>query len=218
MAQSGAEFAEQLEYVAAGRAKSRSLAPLRGLVPFLRPYHWTILAAFVAMLVAATATLVLPLAGRGLIDHGFSAEKAAAVSRYFLAFLAVAAVMGLSSAVRYYFVTWIGERVIADLRKAVFDNVISLTPSFFEVTRTGEVLSRLTADTTLIQTVIGSSVSVAARNAVMLIGGLAMMFVTSLKLSTLVVGAVALVMPARTVTGALVFHWKRKNAAPNPGS
>jgi ATP-binding cassette subfamily B protein len=211
MAQSGAEFAEQLEYVAAGRAKSRSLAPLRGLVPFLRPYRWTILAAFVAMLVAATATLVLPLAGRGLIDHGFSAAKAAAVSRYFLAFLAVAGVMGLSSAVRYYFVTWIGERVIADLRKAVFDNVISLTPSFFEVTRTGEVLSRLTADTTLIQTVIGSSASVAARNAVTLAGGLAMMFVTSLKLSALVVGAVALVMLPLMLFGRWVRSLSRKS-------
>jgi ATP-binding cassette subfamily B protein len=211
MAQSGAEFAEQLQYVAAGRAKSRSLAPLRGLVPFLSPYRWTILAAAVAMLVAATATLVLPLAGRGLIDHGFSAAKAAAVSRYFLAFLAVAAVMGLSSAVRYYFVTWIGERAIADLRKAVFGNVISLTPSFFEVTRTGEVLSRLTADTTLIQTVIGSSASVAARNAVTLIGGLAMMFVTSLKLSALVVGAVALVMLPLMLFGRWVRSLSRKS-------
>ena len=84
MAQSGAEFAEQLQYVAAGRAKSRSMTPLRGLMPFLRPYRWTILAAVVAMLVAATATLVLPLAGRGLIDHGFNTAEAARISKYFL--------------------------------------------------------------------------------------------------------------------------------------
>ena len=211
MAQSGAEFAEQLQYVAAGRAKSRSMAPLRGLMPFLGPYRWTILAAVVAMLVAATATLVLPLAGRGLIDHGFNTAEAARISKYFLAFLAVAGVMGLSSAVRYYFVTWTGERVIADVRKAVFDNVISLTPSFFEVTRTGEVLSRLTADTTLIQTVIGSSASVAARNAVTLIGGLAMMFVTSLKLSALVLGAVALVMVPLILFGRWVRSLSRRS-------
>jgi len=211
MAQSGAEYVEQIQYAAAGRAKSRSLAPLRGLLPFLRPYRWTILAAVVAMLVAATATLVLPLAGRGLIDHGFNAAQAAAISKYFLAFLAVAGVMGVSSAVRYYFVTWTGERVIADVRKAVFDNIISLTPSFFEVTRTGEVLSRLTADTTLIQTVIGSSASVAARNAVTLIGGLAMMFVTSPKLSALVVGAVALVMLPLILFGRWVRSLSRKS-------
>jgi ATP-binding cassette subfamily B protein len=211
MAQSGAEYAEQIQYAAAGRAKSRSLAPLRGLLPFLGPYRWTILAAVVAMLIAATATLVLPLAGRGLIDHGFNAAQAAAISKYFLAFLAVAGVMGVSSAVRYYFVTWTGERVIADVRKAVFDNIISLTPSFFEVTRTGEVLSRLTADTTLIQTVIGSSASVAARNAVTLIGGLAMMFVTSPKLSALVVGAVALVMLPLILFGRWVRSLSRRS-------
>ncbi len=211
MAQSGAEYAEQLQQVAAGRAKSRSLAPLRGLLPFLSPYRWTIVAAIVAMLVAATATLVLPLAGRGLIDHGFNAADAARISKYFLAFLAVAAVMGVSSATRYYFVTWTGERVIADLRKAVFSNVISLTPSFFEVTRTGEVLSRLTADTTLIQTVIGSSASVAARNAVTLTGGLAMMFVTSFKLSALVLGAVALVMVPLMLFGRWVRTLSRKS-------
>ncbi|MDE1939103.1 MAG: ATP-binding cassette domain-containing protein [Alphaproteobacteria bacterium] len=211
MAQSGAEYAEQLQHAAATRAKSRSLSPLRRLLPFLRPYRWTIVAAVVAMLVAATATLILPLAGRGLIDHGFNAADAARISQYFLAFLAVAAVMGVSAATRYYFVTWTGERVIADLRKAVFDNVISLTPSFFEVTRTGEVLSRLTADTTLIQTVIGSSASVAARNAVTLTGGLIMMFVTSFKLSALVLGAVALVMVPLMLFGRWVRTLSRKS-------
>ena len=211
MAQSGAEYAEQLEYVAARRAKSRSLAPLRGLLPFLRPYRWTVVAAAVAMLVAATATLVLPLAGRGLIDHGFDAADAARISQYFLAFLAVAAVMGVSSATRYYFVTWTGERVIADLRKAVFDNVISLSPTFFEKTRTGEVLSRLTADTTLIQTVIGSSASVAARNVLTLTGGLVMMFVTSFKLSALVLGAVLLVMVPLILFGRWVRTLSRKS-------
>ena len=97
--------------------------------------------------------------------------------------------MGVSAATRFYFVTWLGERVVADIRKAVFDHVLGLTPAFFEVTRTGEVLSRLTADTTLIQTVVGSSASVALRNLVMFIGGLILMFVTSPKLTLLVIAA-----------------------------
>ena len=211
MAQSGADYAEQVQYAAKGRGKSRSVAPLAGIWPFLRPHRGTLFAAIAAMLVAAAATLVLPMAGGGLIDHGFDKAEAARISQYFLAFLAVAAVMGVSSAIRYYYVTWLGERVIADLRKAVFDNVIALSPSFFEVTRTGEVLSRLTADTTLIQTVVGSSASVAARNAVMLVGGLAMMFVTSLKLATLVVGAVALVLVPLILFGRWVRTLSRKS-------
>ena len=177
-----------------GRPKSRSLAPLRGVMPFLRPYGGRILIGLLALICSSTATLVLPFFLRGLLDHGFSAREAGEVSRYFFAFLAVAAVLGVSSATRFYFVTWLGERVTADLRKAVFSNVMGLTPAFFEITRTGEVLSRLTADTTLVQTVIGSSASLALRNLVTLIGGLALMFVTSLKLALLIVGAVLLIM------------------------
>ena len=122
--------------------------------------------------------------------------------------------LGLASATRFYFVTWLGERVMADIRKAVFDNVLGLTPAFFEVTRTGEVLSRLTADTTLIQTVVGSSASVALRNLVTLTGGLILMFVTSLKL--------ALAGGGRGGAGAwcrmLLFgRWVRTLVAQEPG-
>ncbi|HXM00721.1 MAG TPA: ABC transporter transmembrane domain-containing protein, partial [Rhizomicrobium sp.] len=187
MSQSGEEFANQIQHLAAGRAKSRSLRPLRQIFPFLKPYRWRIVVALVALVISSAATLTLPVAGRGLIDHGFDAKAAALISRYFLAFIAVAAVMGVSGATRFYFVTWIGERVVADIRKAVFDNVLGLSPAFFEVTRTGEVLSRLTADTTLIQTVVGSSISVAMRMSATLVGGLVMMLVTSIKLSALVV-------------------------------
>jgi ATP-binding cassette subfamily B protein len=211
MSQSGQEFAEQIEHVAAGRAKSRSIKPLRRILPFLKPYRWRIASALFALIVSSTATLVLPVAGRGLIDHGFDASAAALISQYFLAFIAVAAVMGLSSATRFYFVTWIGERVVADIRKAVFDNVLGLTPSFFEMTRTGEVLSRLTADTTLIQTVVGSSVSVAMRTLVTLVGGLIMMFVTSFKLAGLVVGAVVLVLVPIILFGRWVRTLSRKS-------
>ena len=177
-----------------GRPKSRSVAPLSGILPFLRPYRGRIAAGLIALAFSSTATLVLPFFARNLIDHGFSAREAGAVGRYFLAFVGVAAVLGLSSATRFYFVTWLGERVTADLRKAVFDNVLGLTPAFFEVTRTGEVLSRLTADITLVQTVIGSSVSVALRNLVTLSAGLLLLFFTSLKLTLMVLGAVLAIM------------------------
>ena len=211
MSQAGQEYSEQIQHLAQGRAKSRSLRPLRRILPFLRPYRFRVLLALIALAISSTATLVLPLAGRGLIDHGFDAAQAARISQYFLAFIAVAAVLGVSGATRFYFVTWIGERVVADIRKAVFDNVLGLTPSFFEVTRTGEVLSRLTADTTLIQTVVGSSVSVAIRTSVTLVGGLIMMFVSSLKLASLVVAAVVLVMIPLILFGRWVRTLSRKS-------
>jgi ATP-binding cassette subfamily B protein len=177
-----------------GRPKSRSVTPLRSILPFLRPYRGRMLIGLVALLLSSTATLILPFFARGLIDHGFSRQEAGEVGRSFIAFVAAAAVLGGSSATRFYFVTWLGERVTADIRKAVFSNVLGLTPGFFEITRTGEVLSRLTADTTLVQTVVGSSASVALRNLVNLTGGLLLMFFTSLKLTLLVLGAVLLIM------------------------
>ena len=130
---------------------------------------------------------------------------------YFPAFVLLAAVLGVSSATRFYFVTWLGERVTADIRSAVFGNVLGLTPAFFEVTRTGEVLSRLTADTTLVQTVIGSSASVALRNLVTLTGGLVLMFVTSLKLSLLILGAVIGIMVPLILFGRWVRRLSRQS-------
>jgi ATP-binding cassette subfamily B protein len=196
MAQSGAEYAEQVQYVAQGRAKSTSLKPLKALAPFLKPYRLMIWAAGSAMVVAAAATLAMPAMLRGLVDRGFSASQIAEISHYFFLFLAVAGVMGVAGATRFYFVTWIGERVTTDIRKAVFGRVLDLTPAFFEVTRTGEVLSRLSADTTLVQTVIGSSASFAIRNVLMAVAGAALMAVTSWKLTLLVLaGVVAVILP-----------------------
>jgi ATP-binding cassette subfamily B protein len=194
MAQSGAEYAEQVQYAAQGRAKGRSLRPLRALFPFLKPYAAVMAAAALAMVVAAAATLVMPAMLRGLVDRGFSASQIQEISHYFFFFLAAAGVMGLSGATRFYFVTWIGERVTSDIRKAVFAHVLDLTPAFFEVTRTGEVLSRLSADTTLVQTVIGSSASFAIRNVLMAVAGIALMFVTSWKLTAMVVAGVFVVI------------------------
>ena len=211
MAQSGTEYAEQVAYAAQGRAKSRSLKPLAALGPFLRPYRLTVWAALLAMLIAAGATLTLPAMLGGLMDKGFSAAKIAAISHYFFLFLAAAGVMGVSGATRYYFVTWIGERVAADIRKAVFDHILDLTPAFFEVTRTGEVLSRLSADTTLVQTVIGSSASFAIRNVLLAAGGIALMFVTSWKLAALVVAGVVVVIVPLLAFGRWVRKLSRKS-------
>ena len=191
--------------MAAGRPKGRSLAPLRGLLPFLKPYRGRIAVAALALIASSAATLVLPQFARGLIDaQGLSAAQAHALSDFYFAFVVAAAVLGLASAIRFYAVTWLGERVVADIRKAVFDNILGLSPQFFEVTRTGEVLSRLTADTSLVQTVVGSSASLAARNLVTLTGGLTLMFVTSFKLALLVVGAVLLVMVPMLLFGRWV--------------
>ena len=211
MSQSGEEFATDVQRVAAARAKSRSLKPLRELLPYLRPYRWQIAWALFALLFSSAATLALPSFARQVIDHGFSAADAERLKLYFIPLLAAVAVWAVATATRFYFVTWIGERIIADIRKGVFDHVLSLTPSFFELTRTGEVLSRLTADTTLIQTVIGSSVSVAMRNMVMLTGGLILLFVTSAKLTALVLGAVIFVMAPLILFGRWVRTLSRKS-------
>ena len=194
-----------------GRPVSRSLGSLKGVLPFLGPYRWRIVAGFLALVCSSTVTLLVPFFAGGLVDHAFDARQAAQISHYFLAFIGVAAVLGLSSATRFYFVTWLGERVTADIRKAVFGNVLGLTPAFFEITRTGEVLSRLTADTTLVQTVIGSSASLALRNLVTLVGGLTLMFFTSFKLTLLIVGAVLVIMVPLIVFGRWVRTLSRKS-------
>ncbi len=183
---------QDLTRAAQARPRSRDIGSLRALAPFLRPYRTRIVFACIALVGAAFATLVLPLAVRSVIDHGFAAENAGFIDNYFYGLLGVAALMAVASAVRFYYVTWIGERVVADIRRAVYAHVLSLSPRFFEVTRTGEVLSRLTADTTLIQTVVGSSLSMAMRNIITIIGGSILLLLTSLQLT----GLALLVVPA----------------------
>jgi ATP-binding cassette subfamily B protein len=211
MAEASEQVVENIERQAERRAKSKNLAPLRALTPFIVPYRGMIALAAVALAVAAAATLVLPIAVRGVIDHGFSAEDASRIGQYFLALIAVAAVMGVASAVRFYLVTWIGERVTADVRAKVFGHVLSLSPNFFETTRTGEVLSRLAADTTLIQVVVGSSASFALRNLVMAIGAIAMMIVTSPKLAGLCLIGVPLVVLTIVLFGRRVRKLSRES-------
>jgi ATP-binding cassette subfamily B protein len=188
------------EQKSAAREPGRStLATLKGLVPFLAPYKRRFLMAGVALVVAAAATLAIPYAFKQMIDLGFGAagsKSIAHVDRYFLALFGVASVLAVATAARFYTVSWLGERVTADIRNAVYAHVVTQSPQFFEVTRSGEVLSRLTADTTLIQAVVGTSISMALRNALLFIGGLAMMFVTSVKLSSIIlVLLVVVVLP-----------------------
>ncbi len=161
----------------------RKLGPIAQLAPFLAPYRGTLALALIALLIAAAASLVLPVAVRGMIDQGFSRSNAEHIDRYFFLLFGVATVLGVFTAARFYLVSWLGERVVADIRSAVYRHVIGMSPSFFETTRTGEVLSRLTTDTTLIQTVVGTSMSMALRSSVMLAGGLVMMAVTSPRLT-----------------------------------
>ncbi|MGJ8669215.1 MAG: ABC transporter transmembrane domain-containing protein [Oceanococcus sp.] len=188
---------------------SRRLRPLIRLLPFLWVYRRQLFGASIALLIAAGATLSLPVALRHMIDAGFSPQQAEHIDRVFLALFFVACVMAFATALRYYLVTWIGERLVADLRAAVYQHVLGMSPEFFETTRTGEVLSRLTTDTTLIQTVVGSSVSIILRNILMFFGGLAMLMVTSPELTLMIVLLIPLVLIPILVFGRKVRRLSR---------
>ena len=207
----GAEVAAAIRREAAGRSKSRNVRVLLRLLPFMAPYRGLIALAGVFLLMAAVAALAVPAGVRQMIDHGFSRDNAGLIDRYFLMLMGVAVVLGLATAARYYCVTWLGERIVADLRMAVYDHVLTLSPAFFEVTRTGEVLSRITTDTTLIQAAVGSSVSIALRNLVLLIGGLAMLLITSAKLTGLVVVALPAVVVPLILMGRMVRRLSRSS-------
>ncbi|GGO27447.1 ABC transporter [Gemmobacter aquaticus] len=176
------------------RAPSKRVKALAGLRPFLAPYRGLVLGALAALTLTAGVSLILPLAVRRVVD-GFNANSAVLLDQYFAGALLIAAVLALGTGLRYALVTRLGERVVADIRRALFDRVIGQSPAFFERTLTGEVLSRLTTDTTLILSVIGSSVSVALRNVLLLLGGLVFLFLTSAKLT----GLVLLIVPAVVV-------------------
>ena len=191
------------------RPKAKSLQPLRALVPYLRP-HWRVLAAALgALLVAAAAQLALPIALRFLIDEGLAVRDAATINRYFIAFLAAAVVFGAFAALRFYLVSWLGERVVADIRNAVYAKVIRMDPSFFEVTRTGEVLSRLTADTTLVQSISGVGISISLRSALTLLGSLVLLVATSPTLTLMIVLAMPLIVGPLLMLGRRVRRLSR---------
>jgi len=171
-----------------------ALKSLARVGTYLRPYRWQVAAAAVGLLVAAGAVLAMGQGLKGVIDRGFGAGNAAELDRTLALMLVVIIVMAIATFTRFYFVSWIGERVTADLRRAVFDHLLRLPPGWFELTRTGEVISRLTNDTAMLETVIGSSASMAVRNLLLLIGGLVMLAITSTKLTLLVLAGVPFVV------------------------
>ncbi len=183
---------------ASAPAPERAVRSLGGLVPFLRPYRWRIALAIVFLVLAAASTLLFPIALRALIDQGFIAADPGArvlgLRDHFFQLFAVGVALGIFSALRFYTVSWLGERVTADLRNAVYSHVVRQSPEFFERAQTGEVLSRLTTDTTLVQTVVGTSLSMGLRNAVMGAGAMGMLIFTNPRVMTQVLGILVLVV------------------------
>lgn len=182
------------------RPKGRDLRVMKRVWQFLVPYKLRLIGAVIALVITAAATLGLGQGLKGLIDSGFAGGDAGALDHALYFLIGLSVIMAVGTFARFYLVSWLGEQVVADLRNAVFDRVLNLHPGFFEVTKTGEILSRLTTDTTLLQSVIGSSASMALRNALTFIGGLVMLFVTNIKLA----GLVLLVVPV-VVVPILIF-------------
>ena len=194
----------------------RRLKPLRGLLPFIAPYKRQIALALLFLLLAASATLAMPYAVRLLVDQGLAlpagselGDKLVAIRSHFGLLFGVAVGLGVFTAARFFMVTWIGERVTADLRQAVYAHVLTQSPQFFETLKTGEVLSRLTTDTTVIQSAVGSSVSMGLRNAVLFVGGIAMLIATSPRLMLTVVGIIVLVVAPAMLIGGRVRRLSR---------
>ncbi len=192
------------------RQKSKKLSSLKALLPFVKPYRGLVLGALLALVTTAVVSLTLPLAVRRVVDN-FYTKDAQTLDLYFAAALGIAALLAVGTGLRYALVTRLGERVVADIRKAVFDRVIGMSPAFYEKVMTGEVLSRITTDTTLILSVIGSSVSIALRNLLIFVGGLALMLLTSAKLTGLVLLLVPAVIVPILVLGRKLRVLSREN-------
>jgi ATP-binding cassette subfamily B protein len=182
------------------------LRPLMALAPYVGRYRGRALLALISLTVAAITTLVVPIAVRRMIDFGFSPEGIALINSYFSVMIAIVAVLAAASASRYYLVMTIGERIVADLRRDVFAHLVSLSPAFFDSARSGELVSRLTADTTQIKSAVGASVSIALRNMMLFIGATAMMVITSPKLS----GFVLLAIPLIVIPLVAFGRWVRR--------
>jgi ATP-binding cassette subfamily B protein len=192
------------------RPKAKSLRPLRALLPFLAPHRTLLLSALVALVVAAAALLILPLQLRQVIDHGLRTSSAGTINRYFYGFLLVGVVFGLFAALRLYLVSWLDERVVADLREAVYRRVVRMDPTFFEVTRTGEVLSRLTADMTLVQALAGVNLSITLRSILNILGGVVMLELTSARLTAAMLILIPLVVGPMMAFGRQVRRLSRR--------
>lgn len=193
-----------------GAGRLRALEPLLALKPYLMKHKGMLVCGLVALVLSAVAMLSVPLAVRRMIDHGFSAENAGFIDQYFAMMVLIGGVLALSIAARFYCVSWLGERVVADLRHDVFAHLARLGPAFFEKTHSGEVMSRLTADTTQIKAVAGHTISQALRNIIMLVGAFIMMFVTSAHLSTLTLVAIPVIVLPLMAYGRSVKNLSRK--------
>ncbi|TIV52964.1 ABC transporter transmembrane domain-containing protein [Mesorhizobium sp.] len=195
---------------ASGDQRRRSVRPLRNLFPYITRYRKLAVGAIISLVVAAVTTLALPMAVRRMIDHGFQASGSTFIAEYFAALVAMAALLAAASASRYYFVITLGERVVADIRRDVFAHVTTLSPAFFDRAHSGEIVSRLAADTTQVKSAVGATASVALRNVILGIGAVAMMVVTSPKLSGLVIAAIPLIVLPLVAFGRSVRRKSRQ--------
>ncbi|AZO52540.1 MULTISPECIES: ABC transporter transmembrane domain-containing protein [unclassified Mesorhizobium] len=190
--------------------RRRSLKPLRRLFPYIGRYRKIVAGAVVSLAIAAMTTLALPLAVRRMIDHGFTPSGSTFIAEYFAALVAMAALLAAASAGRYYFVITLGERVVADIRRDVFAHVTTLSPAFFDTAQSGEIVSRLAADTTQVKSAVGATASVALRNVILGLGAVAMMVVTSPKLSSLVIAAIPIIVLPLVAFGRSVRRKSRQ--------
>ncbi len=204
-----AEAATPVASAVTGRAGRARLRPLLALAPYVARYRGRAVLALVALVVAALTTLVVPIAVRRMIDFGFTPEGVAMINSYFSVMIAIVAVLAGASALRFYLVTTLGDRIVADLRSDVFAHLTSLSPSFFDSARSGELVSRLTADTTQIKSAVGSSVSIALRNLVLFLGAASMMVITSPRLSGFVLAAIPLIVLPLVAFGRWVRRLSR---------
>ena len=189
------------------KAEPKDKAAFSSLIPifqFIKPYKWVVFSALVALLVTAGVNLSLGQGVKFVIDHGFIAGSQEQLKQAIIVLIGLISLLAVGTFSRFYLMSWIGERVSNDIRKAVFDRIVTLHPSYFEENRSGELMSRLTTDTTLLQSIIGSSFSMALRSALMLVGGLAMLLFTNLKLTLVVVACVPLVLVPMMVFGRKV--------------
>jgi len=188
----------------ADRPRSKSLNPLRALLPFIKPYKAMAVSAVAALVVATVAMLALPVVGRQIVDSALASKNLVLINRAFIGLLAASLIFGISAALRFYLVTRLGERVVADLRAAVYRRVIRMDPLFYETTRVGEVLSRLTTDTTLVQSISGVNLSILLRSSISLVGALVMLTLTSPKLTGIMVILIPVVVAPLIIIGRQV--------------
>ncbi|QWD93913.1 ATP-binding cassette domain-containing protein [Polynucleobacter sp. MG-Unter2-18] len=190
---------------------SDKLKALKTLLPFIKPYKRQLLLAAISLVLAAGATLVIPLCFRTIIDQGFSEASQAQINRTFINLFGAAVVLAFASSLRYYLVSWLGERITCDIRKKVYSHIISQSPEFFETQQSGEILSRINNDTTIIQVLLGTSISMAVRNLFLLLGGMAMMFITSIQLSLLILLTLLLTVIPIVLMGKKVRQLSRNS-------